>query len=471
MFNLFDVTRSIEAPLSSKPRQANDREVSAYAQWLRQRRGLPDMGRTELHFTENRQGRRYEHGHCIGATFGDYTSNANRREYEPGAYSIIMPGHDMHRAAVTFETLDDSGEVERSQTLPAEPKRGGVIWSREDVRKAHGPVAKPGKVKRGKVETDPIPVHAEPVAVEAPEFAAPAVAESEEAPIAAQESGEALNALSGPEIAPEEDALDPVADLAERVAALEARLEALSAEAGAGAEISTTPSGEVAQPKRTAAHERAVRRAWTERKARRGAQGGMAIHARRIEALELQLRLAQNEQALDKQAVEEAYARAEQFARRGNQHAARRRASAQRARRMLAESRAQAAHYYANWKEEARREASQGRKRADSVTRARRMIATSRKAATFQRQRADVLAAQLDKLRADMADPIQPERASDIARLVRERDEARNAAAATSARNASLQAALNSLGDKLEEMAVRVTLAERAARVAPPIAV
>ena len=158
----------------------------------------------------------------------------------------------------------------------------------------------------------------------------------------------------------------------------------------------------------------------------------MAIHARRIEALELQLRLAQNEQALDKQAVEEAYARAEQFARRGNQHATRRRASAQRA---------------------------------------RRMVATSRQAATFQRQRADVLAAQLDKLRADMADPIQPERASDIARLVRERDEARNAAAATSARNASLQGALNSLGDKLEAMAVKVTLAERAARVASPIAV
>ena len=164
MLNLFDVTHSIESPLSNKPRQANDREVSAYAQWLRQRRGLPEMARVELHYTENRQGRRYERGHCIGATFGDYTSNANRREYEPGAYSIIMPGHDMHRAAVTFEILDDSGEVERIQALPAEPKKGGVIWSREDVRKAHGPVAKPDKVKRGKAEIDPIPVHVEPVA-------------------------------------------------------------------------------------------------------------------------------------------------------------------------------------------------------------------------------------------------------------------------------------------------------------------
>ena len=227
--------------------------------------------------------------------------------------------------------------------------------------------------------------------------------------------------------------------MAARVAALEARLDALAVETGPADAIESPPSGEAARPKRTAAHERAIRRAWAERKARRGAQGGMAIHARRIEALETQLRIAQDEQELDKQALAEAYARAE--------------------------------HYYANWKEEARREGIQGGRRANSTLRARRMIAAARQAATFQRQRADVLAAQLDKLRADMADPVQPERASDIARLVRERDEARNAAAATSARNASLQAALNSLGDKLEEMAVKVTLAERAARVAPPIAV
>lgn len=449
MFNLFDVTRSIEAPLSSKPRTANDSEILAYMQWLRQRRGLPDMGRTEMHFTENRQGRRYERGHCIGATFGDYTSNANRREYEPGAYSIIMPGHDMHRAAVTFETLDDSGEVERSQTLPAEPKRGGVIWSREDVRKAHGPVAKPGKAKRGKAAIDPIPVYAEPVA-EAPaadpaEFAAPAVAESEEAHTVAQEGGEALNALSGPEIAPEE--AESVADLAERVAALEARLEALAVETGAGAENANNsspefiapPSGEVARPKRTAAHERAIRRAWAERKARGLAMSIAADHMRMRERAQVELRDAENRRNYALERIEGLERTITTLDRRIRDD--------------------EAARY------------GLAAKRLASAQRARRMIAAARQAATFQRQRADVLAAQLDKLRADMADPIQPERASDIARLVRERDEARNAAAATSARNASLQAALNGLGDKLEEMAVKVTMAERAARVASPIAV
>ena len=419
-----DLMSADRSTLGAKPRPASDKEVSAHMRWQRERRGLPDLEGMDLEWRAypGSRGQRL----CIGATFGKIVQERREitrprwedgayfpGEYQPelwenGAYSLVMPGHDAHKQTVTFESLDDEGNAEQSQTLPMEPKKGGVIWSRDDVRKAHGPVAKPDKVKRGKVETDPIPVHAEAPSADPVEFSAPAVAESEEAPIAAQEGGEALNALSGPEIAPEE--AESVADLAERVAALEARLEALAVETGAGAENANNsspefiapPSGEAARPKRTAAHGRAIRRAWAERKARRGAQGGMAIHAQQIKTLELQLQLAQNEQALDKQAVEEAYARAEQFARRGNQHAARRRASAQRARRM-AESRAQAAHYYANWKEEARREASQGRKRADSVTRARRMITTSRKAATFQRQRADVLAAQLAKAQDDLA--------------------------------------------------------------------
>lgn len=221
-----------------------------------------------------------------------------------------------------------------------------------------------------------------------------------------------------------------------------------------------------------------TRAGWAERKARGLAMSIAADHMRMREQTQVALRDAENRRNYALERIEglertitalDRRIRDDEAARYGI--AAKRLASAQRARRMLAESRAQAAHYYANWKEEVRREASHGRKRADSATRARRLLATSRKAAAFQRQRADVLAAQLDKLRADMADPIQPERASDIARLVRERDEARNAAAATSARNASLQAALNSLGDKLEAMAVKVTLAERAARVASPIAV
>lgn len=102
-----------------------------------------------------------------------------------------------------------------------------------------------------------------------------------------------------------------------------------------------------------------------------------------------------------------------------------------------------------------------------SAARARRLLASTRKAATFQRQRADVLAAQLDKLRADMADPSQPERAIDLAQLVRERDQARTALAATDARNRAMKAALDDLADKFEAMASRLAVAEAAMRRAP----
>lgn len=370
--DLMSVDRSSLESLGSKPRPANDREVSAYMRWQRERRGLPDLEGMELEWRAypGSRGQRL----CIGATFGkllasgghkrdeagNYTYTAPR--YENGAYSLVMPGHDAHKQTVTFESLDDEGNAEQSQTLPMEPKKGGVIWSRDDVRKAHGPVAKAPKGRKAA----PIPVHAETVEVDKVEICPPAPAESDCEPctvIGAPAVPDALcEAVSGPDEISNDSGnvpADPVAALVARVEALEAIVATLSAETG------RTPIPAVQdRPKRSAAHERAIRRAWAERKARRGAQGGMAIHMRRIEALEMELRLALNEQALDKQAIGESYARAEQFARRGNQHATRRRASA---------------------------------------ARARRMIAAARQAATFERQRAAVLAAQLAKAQEDLA--------------------------------------------------------------------
>lgn len=94
------------------------------------------------------------------------------------------------------------------------------------------------------------------------------------------------------------------------------------------------------------------------------------------------------------------------------------------------------------------------------------MIATARKAERFQRQRGDVLHAQLARLRSDMVDPSQPERASDIARLIRERDEARNAAAASQARAVRAEAATATMADKFEDLVSRVARAEAALRKA-----
>jgi hypothetical protein len=63
-----------------------------------------------------------------------------------------------------------------------------------------------------------------------------------------------------------------------------------------------------------------------------------------------------------------------------------------------------------------------------------------------------------------MADPSAPERASDIARLVSERDQARTALAAVSTRNETMQRAIDDLAGRFEAMAARVARAEAANR-------
>ncbi len=217
----------------------------------------------------------------------------------------------------------------------------------------------------------------------------------------------------------------PIAVIEARLAALEAALAALPAQSDGTADAVEKIDKAPTMAKRTPAHERAIRRAWAERKARRGAIAGMKIHARRIDAMEMELRLAKDEHALDKQAIGEAYARAEQFARRGNQHASRRLAAARRARRMIASARAEAAR---------------------------------------QQGRATMAEAALAKLKRDMADPTQPERASDIARLTKDRDQARAAVAALQGRAERAEAARDMLADKFEEMVSRVARAEAAVR-------
>lgn len=404
--NLFDITRSIEAPLGSSPRKANDCEIAAYMQWKRERLGLPDMGETNLHYCESRNGRKYERGHCIGATYG---KQPERGTWENGAYSIVMPGHDVNRARVTMETLDDAGEVVTSQTLPAEPKKGGVIWTRDDVRKAAGPIAKPAKGKAA-------PKCAE---IDSQSEAGEAIA-----PCVALDSGEAVEALCEAPSSPIELSdiagqlpADPIAELTARLDALEARLNALPMESAAGATETVTPT----VAKRTPAHERAIRRAWAERKARRDAEKHNRIGMGQLDAMRAELR------------------------------------EAERCRDALrADCHEWEALQHRTWTE------SMGHKvkRRAATIRARRMIASARKAETFQRQRADVLHAQLVKLQADMADPMQPERASDLAQLIRERDEARVASAASQARAQRSEAATLACAEQIEQLASRVARAE-----------
>lgn len=146
-----------------KPRSATEAEARAYADFIRRKCNLPDLGKVALQHTGYRGGQAPgQHFHYRGATYGE---EIGRGEYQEGAFSVLFPGANMMRATVTMETLDESGEVISSQTMPVEPKKGGVLWSRDDVRKAAGPVAKPKRARKAPTRSRAAPIPAEAVTI------------------------------------------------------------------------------------------------------------------------------------------------------------------------------------------------------------------------------------------------------------------------------------------------------------------
>ena len=148
-FNLFDTVIDNRSLGIERPRAACNDEVSAYVDWLRDRLELPAMGEPDLQWHQPRDWRKGE-CYCIGATYGAGLSISGRREYADGSYSVLMPGANRMRQRVTMETLDDSGAIIATSTLPPEPRKGGIIWTRDQVRAAAGPVTKPARLKRAK---------------------------------------------------------------------------------------------------------------------------------------------------------------------------------------------------------------------------------------------------------------------------------------------------------------------------------
>ena len=268
---LFDLTRSI----ASTSRPANDAEVTHYARWLAMRAGLMTGQHCAANYETHGKGKgRWQE--CLGVTFGDVmkgrTLNSETRAYEPaeyreGSFSIPMPGRFAHRAKVTQERLDDDGNVIASSTLPV-GKKGEILWDKKAVHEACGPVP---KVKRGKVKAAPIAVAHDP---------APLPAETEASPVEAptapcDEIGSigpdnAEIALSAPN-APEIDGNETTTGGDDAMAAIMARLDALEARLAGDAEAAPIdaikpPAPAVERVKRSPAHERAIRRAWAERR-------------------------------------------------------------------------------------------------------------------------------------------------------------------------------------------------------------
>lgn len=298
--SLFDVYTDCSSMIGPKPgpRQAVDSEIFAYAAWLSHKAGFLPRDAREIVGCGYRRGQRGL-SPCKGVTYGkkgDWNNEALAYGYEPGSFSVPFPGRNAHRDMVTMETLDDDGNVIASQTLPVEPKKGGVIWDRDAVRKAAGKVAKPS---RGKV--------AAPLSAEIDDKDENPVTETQEPVAVADDAREVVALPSGPEITPAEPVSNrdelPAPGLADQVAALAAMVEEMRGQLAAlstGTAESTTPiEGMTTKPPvsgkrvRTAAHERAIRRAWANRRQARLQRAIAEDHMAMREKMRLALRASE----------------------------------------------------------------------------------------------------------------------------------------------------------------------------------
>lgn len=286
--------------------------------------------------------------------------------------------------------------------------------------------------------------------------------QSEPAPIPAAETVEI--APSEPEIAPEtamegEGEGDPIEAILARLEALETQVATLSAEKNASpigeaqllptddprasairaarreVEDERAADAEQVQAKRSPAHERAIGRAWAERSARRAAQSG------RDDAWQ-QRNEAVQEAGKYRHWWEKISADAAMLCNERDALQWKRRRAVLNARKL--QKRLYGEHRLFDRANERRREVQN---ELDGA-----------------RQHNSTLQGEIARLKRDMADPSQPERASDIARLMRERDEARNATAALQQRCERAEKARDTLADAVGSMGTRLANAESAVR-------
>jgi hypothetical protein len=296
--NLFDTVKGWQGTGSSSnaPRAAGEAEARAYADFIRRKNNAPDLGKPAMHSETIGKGRG-AHFYYVGATYGqelakpEWCSKARAYvggEYEAGAFSVLFPGANMMRQGVTLETLDDAGEVISSQTMPIEPKKGGVVWAGDDVRAIVGKVAKPAKARQPRKAT-PTASQAAPTCDKrrrAIMLALKLRAElRRERAISASRFGHImdltrdLHGVGGAESREDCAALVSASDTP--ATAPDAILSDLAAAAAmmrgegyvAPAPLPVAPDAPptAIQAKRTPAHERAIRRAWAQRKEARAA--------------------------------------------------------------------------------------------------------------------------------------------------------------------------------------------------------
>lgn len=264
-------------------------------------------------------------------------------------------------------------------------------------------------------------------------------------------------APSAPEIAAEpvsEPATDPIAEIMARLDALEASLAApLPVEPEVTEPVA--PTGAI-KPKRTPAHERAIRRAWAERKAARLQRAIAADHMRMREQAQSALLLQESEAKRMRQHLEGKVRAAQETrdiaCRLTDRERDKRRRSTILARDL--QKRLNAEHRLVDRANEKRREAEQALQERNND------CDTAKDARERAENRTRAVEAEIARLKRDMADPSQPERASDIAQLVRERDAARTANAALQQRCERAEAANRQGAEAIEGLVSRISKAE-----------
>lgn len=388
--NIFDITPACDPfepgmrgrrARNDGPRDCTDRELRAYLNWLAERDGVAVPA---------------------NAVYGPSGIAV------AGQVILAMPGYGVPQV-VTCEIVDDAGEVIRAFPLPAD-KSGKLPMTAKQVQEWSGiaPVRKSRK---------------KPVVV-----SAPAAPKEESAPEPAHTPAPMPERA---ESAPEGEIADTIAALVARIEALEAAATPLSAQTIEPLPPIALAPDAPARPARTAAHARAIRLAWQHRRAARLARS----------IAEDQMRMREQVQATMGAIAAEHGALTGKLRHRTEQ---------------LASARTN----MEKWAAEARKGRRSAARRKLAIERARRMVAAFRKDRDGARQALSVARAETAKARRDMADPTQPERASDLARLMAERDTARQACTALEQRAHRSEEALSRFADRFDATLSRALRAE-----------
>lgn len=398
-FNLFEVGPMI-APSINKPRQASEQECKVYAQWLALKSGLLVASDYFPKLEWKQSGRTRNDQVCVGAYFGD--------DFIP------FPGADQN-GAVEFEILGDDGEPVSSTTLYKKTKGAGALqFLKTDI----------ASIKKAAKEPAPIVEESEAPAIVDYEPAAPALVAKYDAPAT---PSEATETESQPEPVTERESDAPA-----MVEAAPVEIDAPSEPVAAIEPIEPaafTLSGTI-----RATMPRGGAWDWSGGYQRNGQGASEAIapaahddRPRRLRIVKRYLALRKERQRLEMQ-IDIGVIQLE------NANAARKEAM-----------------YQAGFNESI----------AHANLQKRRLIARTGRGLTGKaRRERDQARAELVQLKANRADPSNPERASDLIKLRDERDQARGKLEMITGERDRLKASIEASAGTLDEMIDRAFRAE-----------